>query len=667
MADPNVDWETCADDGCIGIRLPTGGRCWAHADRSDLEPAITRISSEDGHVDARGVPINQELLERLVAAAPRDNSGNPILTGARFDKATFQRDARFTEAVFQSDTTFREAVFEGGAMFRGVTFQDIVWFNEAVFQDSAWFSGVVFQEDARFDKAAFQRDARFRRATFQREGWFQETIFKGEGWFEGTTFERTAWFVDATFQGDARFAAADFQGIVRFDRATFQRDARFRGAWFSRETAMFREVTFQRDARFDRATFQGVAQFEKASFQDSTWFDGATFRRDARYDGATFQRSRQLGPMLVRKGLVLDGAIFHERLQIQVSAAAVCCQRTRFLAGVQLRMRWAQVVLDDADLAAPSILTGVPPFPNLDEGRWAKAIERLLPQRRGRRGRWRWQPRLLSLRRADVAGLTVGLVDMRACQFADAHNLDTLRLETLGAFGDTPSGWRWTARQALAEEHHWRSLRAASRQPPKPSGTSAPPHQQGQHRRTWFPPACRPPSWVPMGSLAPVQIAALYRALRKGREDNKDEPGAADFYYGEMEMRRFAKREDAKAERRRRRFGSWASAATEYAVLWLYWLVSGYGLRAWRALAALVVVIGLVGVGFSRVGFHHPHPSQVVSWLYALQATVSLEGKAPQLSGQLTLPGELLRVSLRFSGPVLLGLALLSLRGRVKR
>jgi hypothetical protein len=166
---------------------------------------------------------------------------------------------------------------------------------------------------------------------------------------------------------------------------------------------------------------------------------------------------------------------------------------------------------------------------------------------------------------------------------------------------------------------------------------------------------------------SPLQIAVVYRALRKGREDSRDEPGAADFYYGEMEMRRHDKRAKASEERRVRHYGHWAAATTERAVLWLYWLTSGYGLRAWRALAALAVVIGLVGVGFSRVGFHHPHPSQMASWLYALQATVSLEGKARQLSGQLTLPGELLRVGLRFTGPVLLALAVLSIRGRVKR
>ena len=108
--------------------------------------------------------------------------------------------------------------------------------------------------------------------------------------------------------------------------------------------------------------------------------------------------------MLVRKGLLLDGAVFHERAHIEVSAAALCCRRTRFPAGVNLRVRWAQVVLDDADLAAPSILTGVPPFPDLNEGRWARALERLLPEPRFK-PELRSRPRLLSLRRTDVAGL----------------------------------------------------------------------------------------------------------------------------------------------------------------------------------------------------------------------------------------------------------------------
>jgi hypothetical protein len=85
------------------------------------------------------------------------------------------------------------------------------------------------------------------------------------------------------------------------------------------------------------------------------------------------------------------------------------------------------------------------------------------------------------------------------------------------------------------------------------------------------------------------EIANLYRALRKGREDNKDEPGAADFYYGEMELRRKA-----------------VPPSVERLILWTYWLVSGYGLRAWRALLATLIVLAAFAVLMVAGGFQHP-------------------------------------------------------------
>jgi hypothetical protein len=93
-------------------------------------------------------------------------------------------------------------------------------------------------------------------------------------------------------------------------------------------------------------------------------------------------------------------------------------------------------------------------------------------------------------------------------------------------------------------------------------------------------------------SLRPADIALLYRALRKGREDSKDEPGAADFYYGELEMRRHD------------RTASWP----ERVVLWLYWLVAGYGLRATRALSCLLGLLVVATVLLAVVGFK-PAPS----------------------------------------------------------
>jgi len=81
-----------------------------------------------------------------------------------------------------------------------------------------------------------------------------------------------------------------------------------------------------------------------------------------------------------------------------------------------------------------------------------------------------------------------------------------------------PPVWRWTSRKTLTEERRWH------RTQPKWHG--------------WYSRACRAVGVRGQHRLEPAENAKLYRALHKRREDSKDEPGAADFYYGEMEMRR---------------------------------------------------------------------------------------------------------------------------------
>ena len=354
---------------------------------------------------------------------------------------------------------------------------------------------------------------------------------------------------------------------------------------------------------------------------------------------------------------MLKEAVFRERPQIDVAAASICAQQAQFSAGVQFRLRWASVVLDDADLAAPAILAGEPtPFGGLDEGDAVRRWQRLPPGPRAER----WRPRLLSLCRANVAGLRVANVDLRACRFVGAHHLDKLRIEGDPLFARTHGWWR-AHRRTLAEEQHWRATRAG-------------------RRRTgdWYPQACQPPASRKAeqpARLKPVQLAALYRELRKGREDAKDEPGAADFYYGEMEMRRC----DASAPR------------AERLILWLYWLISGYALRAWRALAALAAVILVAAVVFAFWGFprsepgfravgvsnggalvYQQQPADAPPGIERLPAAVRFSARSATalLRGPdraLTPVGEWLEITLRFLGPFLLGLAVLSVRGRVRR
>ena len=100
----------------------------------------------------------------------------------------------------------------------------------------------------------------------------------------------------------------------------------------------------------------------------------------------------------------------------------------------------------------------------------------------------------------------------------------------------------------IAEERAWRAHRS---------------------RRHWV-----APGWLDdqrPGVLDPGQIAGLYRALRTGREDLKDEPGAADFYYGEMEMRRRART----AGNPDGQSGTTSRGRVERTILTAYWLVSG--------------------------------------------------------------------------------------------
>jgi uncharacterized protein YjbI with pentapeptide repeats len=567
-------WSTCQVDGCRGRLLDGIDRCLAHVSTEDRAVALQRITRGDPLEIGAGVKFAEELLAELLAALPRNDEGRVVLNQADF------RDAWLPNLDL------------AGVAFKGF----------------ARFDGAMFGESARFSQARFQTHAWFGGARFQAAAWFDGTRFQGNVGFVGANFQRLAAFRGATFQNEAEFHEVSFQGEAAFDRASFEDDAEFDRA------------RFEADARFPRARFHSIVNFSGASFQGDAWFPRTSF-----HDAS------QVGPLLVRKRLVLDDVVFDQRVQIQAAAGAVCLRRARFPAGVQLHLRYATVDLQDTDLAAPAILAGIPAFLGLDENQLARVWQRLPPGPRTRR----WRPRLASVERADVAGLRLAEVDLRACRFAGAHNLDRLRVEGVPLLARPPGRWR-ARRVTIAEEQHWRARRRRSR----PSG--------------WYPRACQPPASPGVAeptALSPVQVAAVYRGLRKGREDAKDEPGAADFYYGEMEMRRHSR----------------ATPTGERLLLAAYWLVSGYGLRAWRALAAFGVVIGLVGVGFSRVGFHHPHPALGVSWLYALQATVSLEGKARQLSGQLTLPGELLRVGLRLTGPALLFLALLSIRNRVKR
>jgi len=647
MADQDKAWEpdwcTCDTAGCIGIRLKDAEACLTHVE-PQARAAFLAALKPGAALDLRGTPIDSELLSGLLAAV-RPGHGPPTLGNAEFTKAQFRGRAGFSGAQFSRIAEFGGTQFSGDAVFGGAQFSRIAVFGGAQFSGDAVFGGAQFDGDAWFSNALFNEDAEFGGAQFAGRTWFSsvqfsrddefhKTRFRRDAVFRGTQFGGRAGFTEAQFSRNAVFAEAQFGRFAWFHKTQFTGRAWFSNAQFSRD-AEFGETQFYSEAWFSEAQFRRDARFGGARFSGDAQFGGVQFSGDAWFPGTQFAQTRALGPILAFSILILDRATFEQDITIEVVGAELSCVGTRFTEAATLRLRRAQVVLDAAVFRKPSTVAFAPD----------------LPRRHG-------QPRLLSLRGVDVATLTLRELNLAACLFQGAHHLDQLRIEGARPFADTPEAWRlqlgrwrvpiwrrWSRRQTLAEEHRWR----AELSRPRPARWSR------IDRPTWHGSATQTPRWVvertgqQVQPLGPDRLAALYRALRKAQEDSKNQPEAADFYYGEMEMRR----QDPNTP--------WP----EWVTLWLYWLISGYGLRGLRALASLAVVVLGLAMLLHLVGYAtHPSPASVWgSLLYAASSTLWIGDDQVRLTGW----GKLLRIALRLAGPVLLGLALLSMRNRVKR
>ncbi|MER6481776.1 pentapeptide repeat-containing protein [Streptomyces filamentosus] len=498
--------------------------------------------------------------------------------------------------------------------------------------------------------------ARFERAQFSGDARFDWARFSGVARFGGAQFSGIAAFDSARFPRGARFDKAQFSGVARFGGARF-----FGVAWFSK-------AQFSGDARFDEAQFSGIAWFRGTQFSRVARFEGAQFSGNAEFREAQFLTAGKWGPLVCDERVDLSGAVFGAPVTLEIAANRVSCVRTRWESTATVRVRRAKVDLGYAVWTAPVALTAHPaPFTDRSG---APVDESLLtgPDR----------VRVTSVQGVDAAHLVLTDTDLSDCLFSGAFHLDQVRLEGRTILAPTPTGFHrrgiapihWTRRRTLAEEHHWRAQTAG--QPPVPAGT--PPEPRRWRTGPHHPDPARTPD--------PDDVAALYRQLRKAFEDGKNEPGAADFYYGECEMRRHDRTGTPTAERR---------------LLWAYWVLSGYGLRASRALgwlaAAMLTTIlllmafglpasspkqeatGTVPAGGGTVTFvidkqdpKNPVKDRFSTKRFDKALSVTLNSVVFRSSGQdLTTAGTYIEMTSRILEPALLALAVLAIRGRIKR
>jgi uncharacterized protein YjbI with pentapeptide repeats len=465
---------------------------------------------------------------------------------------------------------------------------------------------------------------------------FRRTRFQKGVSFAGTCFGGHARFEDAGFEGDALFEGACFEQKADFDRVEFLRRSDFSQAQFGQEADF-------RGAHFMGSVGEVVNDFKEADFGGPARFRQAHFHAGASFERAVFHRRAELGPMTSEANVLLVDALFEQSVSLDVSTPALSCRGTRFNGRADLNIRRAEVTLDGTTFLERSTLAGSPPFQSSDyfDPVDEQPVEAAAQTARAERGLVDMeQPRLLSVRRASVDSLSLRNVDLSACRFFGANGLDELSIEVDCDFAGPPASWRYTRRRTLAEEHDWRA---------RHGGTDG-----------WLPPVSQFPDWLESEDPAPLdagEVASVYRSLRKALEDHSDEPGAADFYYGEMEMRRLTKPDNGQPLATRvHSFG-------ERAVLRTYWLVSGYGLRASRAFIFLVATILAGAVLLDAFGFQ-ANRAYFRSLLFATESAISLLRPPP---ANLTAGGEVVQIALRLIGPLFLGLALLALRGRVKR
>ncbi len=322
--------------------------------------------------------------------------------------------------------------------------------------------------------------------------------------------------------------------------------------------------------------------------------------------------ANQFGPLFVKGPCFLLQVQFGARIHIEVEADNLD------LSGAQLK-EGGHILVDRAQVHLNQLTTG-------------RALHIS-----GRAERTP-QPAILSLQDADAGAMTLSRVDLSRCLFYGSHDLGKVTIEPTVTFATTPS-WYYARRHCIADEFAWRLNGGGFR----PSAWSLPGCRPAGNKQT----GDRVPNTVDLPALRASQVACVYRELRRSFEAKSDEPSAADFYYGEMEMRRY-NREAGLAER---------------LIVWMYWLISGYGLRSLRAFVCLTVLMIICGLVMSLAGFAMGPVNWHTGLLYCISAPF------PSVYGEISLTtmGRIVTVVVRVLSPILFAMGLLAIRGRVKR
>jgi hypothetical protein len=350
-------------------------------------------------------------------------------------------------------------------------------FQEFVFPE-ARYVGHRFNPTCNFTRATFTRGADFDVAKFAQGAIFDDAAFTGKVSFFQTTFTGEASFDGASFMRNAVFGRATFTEEASFAYATFMQDASFIRAKFSQNASFF-HANFAGSVSFGRAKFSQEVNFVIAMFMQDARFSGATFTGDAAFVSTTFTQSAEFSEARFNRVADFKDAQFLDAAKFR---------KTHFRDDPQLfadadnsDTRESTAVDDDGRLPGPIFTRAT--FERPEKVEFSQThLGRAL------------------LHKCDVSEISFSDVTWHRRRGRNGRRMifeEEIELGEVGPSGTTPSSV-----EGITEALH--------------AGQGDP------NERNYG------------------LIAEIYRQLKKNYDDRRDYSTAADFYYGEMEMKRLA-------------------------------------------------------------------------------------------------------------------------------
>lgn len=469
------------------------------------------------------------------------------------------------------------------------------------------------------------------------------------------------------------FSCADISATIRLEAVEFKHWVALLGASIFAIIEMrrctFRQGLNARYARFKgapinfwKSTFNSGVDISYSESDQNVGFDGTTINGNFTGDGtaetihltsatisgnASFKNSRS---WLLLNGATIQGLLdlsdadlvaFHgERLVLSGASRIGPCRvanlslaRASILPRVHIDVVANTVDLSDAILREGGLLVLERAKVNL------RQVSLGGPLRVSGKLTGTEVPEIVGLLNADAGKMSFALVSFRRCSLYGAHGLGAVDIESSVIFPKCP--W-WAARRYyLADEWAWRAANQSKfrfvrwKLAGVRIGNEHERPRRGEDLGIWLP------------TLSASQIASTYRDLRRSLESKSDMPGASDFYYGEMEMRR-----------RDRDSSFW-----DRTLVRAYWMVSGYGLRTGRAVLWYVALIAVATWSMKFGGFAKGPYSISRALLFSCRASLPGIRTVEPLSQ----PGEIIELVVRIFGALFVALFLLSLRTIVMR